>query len=59
MNKTFIKCSFCKYYSGSSCMTTPNSYMCKAASDEYYQYLQARKVQSQPQKSLRAWDKRR
>ena len=52
------KCSFCRYWSGSSCMTTPNSYYCKEANDEYYQYLRNNKINQPVQKSLRSWDKR-
>ena len=54
------KCSFCRYFSGRSCMVTPNSYYCKEASDEYYQYLRNKNTNSkQPvQKSLRSWDKK-
>ena len=51
------KCSFCKYFSGKSCMATPNSSYCREATDEYYQYI--RNNQKQPaQKSLRSWDKK-
>lgn len=57
MNSTKNKCSFCKYYSGKSCMATPNSHYCREASDEYYQYLRNNKNQP-AQKSLRPWDKR-
>ena len=57
-NTIKTKCSFCKYYSGRSCMATPNSRYCKEASDEYYQYLHSNKAQT-AQKSLRAWDKNR
>ena len=50
------KCSFCSYATHSGCMVTPNSYYCKKATDEYYQYLRNSK---QPAvKSLRPWDKK-
>jgi hypothetical protein len=39
-------------------MVTPNSYYCKEANNEYYQYLQNKKVSQPAQKSLRSWDKR-
>ena len=52
------KCSFCIYWTGRSCMVTPSAYYCKAASDEYYQYLKNSKIAQQPQKSFRPWDKR-
>jgi hypothetical protein len=55
MTNTKNKCSFCRYWSGSSCMVTPNSFYCKEANNEYYQYLNNKK--SAPvQKSLRSWD---
>ena len=60
MNNIKNKCSFCKYYSGTSCMVTPNSFYCKDANDEYYQYLQKRKGEvPKTTKSLRSWDKRK
>jgi hypothetical protein len=40
-------------------MVTPNSYYCKEANDEYYQYLRNKKAPQPPQKSLRSWDKKR
>ena len=54
------KCSFCSYATATGCMVTPNSYYCKEASDEYYQYLRNKNTNSkQPvQKSLRSWDKK-
>lgn len=52
------KCSFCRYWSGRSCMVTPNSYYCKQANDEYYQYLRLGKSALPTQKSLRPWDKK-
>lgn len=55
-NNSKSKCNFCKYYSGRSCMVTPNSYYCKEANNEYYQYLQNNKQPAQ--KSLRKWDRR-
>ena len=59
-NQTITKCSFCKYWTGSGCMVTPNSHYCKEANDEYYQYLRNKSaVAKQPtQKSLRSWDKK-
>ena len=58
-NKNKTKCSFCRYFSGSSCMTTPNSHYCKEANDEYYQYLRSKGASQPAQKSLRSWDKKR
>ena len=51
------KCDFCTYKTNSGCMVTPNSFYCKKANDEYYQYLQGNKQQPVV-KSLRSWDKR-
>jgi hypothetical protein len=58
MNNPTSKCSFCKYWTGRGCMVTPNSYYCKEANNEYYQYLQNKKISQPAQKSLRSWDKR-
>lgn len=59
MNKQLkTKCSFCRYATRSGCMVTPSAYYCKAANDEYYQYLQSKKTAQQTQKSLRPWDKK-
>lgn len=54
------RCVFCKYFSGSCCMATPNSAYCKQANDEYYQYLHNKKagVAPPPVKSLRKWDRK-
>ena len=57
-NQIKTKCNFCKYKSSSGCMVTPNSYYCKEATDEYYQYLKNKNVKQPTQKSLRSWDKR-
>ena len=38
INNKLTKCSFCGYKTNSGCMVTPNSYYCKKATDEYYQY---------------------
>ena len=57
MNDSKNKCSFCKYATARGCMVTPNSYYCKEANDEYYQFLRNKKSNT-PQKSLRPWDKR-
>lgn len=66
MNKQKSKCDFCKYYTGRSCMVTPDSNYCREALDEYYhnksldeylQYLNKQKQQPQ-QRSLRSWDKK-
>lgn len=51
------KCDFCRFWTGSSCMTTPSPANCKAALDEYYASL--RSNQNQPTKSLRPWDRKR
>ena len=58
MNKRISKCSFCKYSTGSGCMVTPDSYYCKEANNEFYQYLQNNKINTQTQKSLRSWDRK-
>ena len=58
-NNPKTKCDFCVYWTGSGCMVTPNTYYCKRATDEYYQYLQSKKTNQQAQKSLRPWDKNR
>ena len=50
------KCSFCSYATTSGCMVTPNSYYCKKATDEYYQYVSNNK--QQVVKSLRPWERR-
>ena len=55
-NNKLTKCSFCTYSTKSGCMVTPNSYYCKKATEEYYQYIKGNK---QPAiKSLRPWDKK-
>lgn len=54
------RCAFCRYYTGSSCMVTPNSYYCREANDEHHQYASdyAKGVKSKaPVKSFRKWDK--
>ena len=57
-NQPKNKCSFCRYATSSGCMVTPSSYYCKAANDEYYQYLHNKKNGQQNQKSLRPWDRK-
>ena len=59
--KALNKCSFCRYWTGSGCMVTPNSHYCKDANDEYYRYLQNKNnPYKQPTpKSLRSWDRKR
>ena len=52
------KCDFCNYKTASGCMVTPNSFYCKKANDEYYQYLRTKNAQQPAQKSLRPWDKK-
>lgn len=52
------KCSFCRYWTGSSCMAKPNSAYCREATEEYYQYIKNKNVKQPAQKSLRSWDKR-
>ena len=61
MNNTKNKCDFCIYWTGSSCSVTPNSAYCRAASDEYKQYINdfVNGVKSKaPLKSFRKWDKK-
>lgn len=56
MTNTKTKCDFCKYWTGRSCMATPNSHYCKEAIDEYYASFN----KQQPKvKSLRPWDQKR
>ena len=59
INKFKTKCNFCRYATQSGCMVTPSTYNCKAANDEYYQYINSNKTNQQTQKSLRPWDKTR
>jgi hypothetical protein len=57
MTKPKSKCDFCSYKTATGCMVTPNSYYCKRANDEYYQYVR----NNQPQKlvkSLRSWERK-
>ena len=58
-NQNKTKCAFCKYFSGSGCMATPNSAYCREATDEYYQYIKDKNAKQPAQKSLRSWDKKR
>ena len=58
-SQTKTKCSFCRYATRGGCMVTPNSYYCKEANDEYYQYLRNKKAPQPSQKSFRSWDKKR
>lgn len=61
MNTTKTKCNFCTYYTGSSCMVTPNSYYCRKANDEYREYINdyAKGVKSKaPIRSLRSWERK-
>ena len=46
------RCSFCRYWSGSSCMVTPSSYYCKDANDEYYQYINNNKYNTQVKEQI-------
>ena len=56
MIKQKTKGDFCKYWTGRSCMATPNSHYCKEAIDEYYSSFS----KQQPKvKSLRPWDRKR
>ena len=59
-NQIKNKCSFCKYATQRGCMVTQNSYYCKEANDEYYQYLRNKNTVAKPSatKSLRPWDKK-
>lgn len=56
--ETKTKCSFCQYWTGRSCMVTPNSAYCRVAQDEFYAYLKNNKNQPRT-KSLRPWEKRK
>ena len=57
-NQIKNKCSFCRYWTGSSCMAKPNSAYCREATEEYYQYIKNKNAKQPAQKSLRSWDKR-
>lgn len=57
MERLKTKCDFCKYWTGRSCMVTPNSYYCREASEELRQHLSGRQKQSTI-KSFRKWEKR-
>ena len=37
--KQYTKCDFCRYYVGKTCTARPNSWYCKEATNEFYQYL--------------------
>lgn len=41
MEKRKTKCDFCKYWTGRSCMATPNSIYCRDAQNEFYAWLEA------------------
>ena len=56
-NNYKTKCNFCKHWTGRSCMVTPNSYYCREANNEYYQYLNTKGKGQAPVKSFRSWDK--
>ena len=56
MERLKTKCDFCRYWTGRSCMATPNSYYCREASDELRQHLQGRQKQVAI-KSFRKWDR--
>ena len=58
-NQIKNKCSFCRYWTGSSCMAKPNSAYCREATEEYYQYIKNKNTKQPVQKSLRSWDKKR
>lgn len=58
MIKNKTKCDFCRYWSGRSCMVTPNSAYCRDATDELYRYLREGKMVT-PVKSLRSWDRKK
>lgn len=44
------KCSFCKYFSGKTCMAKPDSWYCTEALNEYYAYLRTKQPR-QPQQA--------
>lgn len=52
------RCAFCNYYTGSSCMVTPNSYYCREANNEYHLYLKNKDKAQTNIKSFRKWDKK-
>lgn len=60
MAKNKSKCDFCNFWTGQSCMVTPNSSYCSKALQEYQYYLNCLKANKTPvqTKSLRPWDKR-
>lgn len=48
MNKQKTKCSFCRYFSGTTCMAKPDSWYCKDALNEFYAWLKT-KTSNTPQ----------
>jgi hypothetical protein len=60
MGKEITPCSFCRFWTGRSCMTSASPINCSQAKTEYYQHLANRSRNSGytvPKKSLRKWDK--
>lgn len=56
MERLKTKCDFCNYWTGRSCMVTPNSHYCSAAIDEFRRYFLNKQKQATV-KSFRKWDK--
>jgi hypothetical protein len=58
MNQPTNKCNFCKYFSGRNCMVKPDSFYCKDALAEYWEWVknkQSRQPQPQRPKSKYPW----
>jgi hypothetical protein len=57
-NQPVNKCSFCKYFSGRNCMVKPDSFYCKDALAEYWEWVKnkpSRQPQPQRPKSKYPW----
>lgn len=57
-NSALSPCSFCRFWTGYSCMVSPSPTNCKQAKSEYYQYNANKNIYAAPKKSLRKWDKK-
>lgn len=56
--KRLTKCDFCRFWTGRSCRTVPNSSYCKEALDEYYQHIRGNGANQAPVRSLRPWERK-
>jgi len=41
--KKYTKCDFCQYRAGGRCTVKPDSFYCRDAQNEFYQWLKERK----------------